>query len=65
MRSYRCDPARMESAATPAVGLEAIMANKDKGGKGTKKAAAHNLKEKRLEKKSKREAAAAKSTKIV
>jgi hypothetical protein len=30
------------------------MANKDKGGKGTKKAAAHTLKEKRQAKKDKR-----------
>jgi hypothetical protein len=33
------------------------MANKDKGGKSSKKAAAKNLKEKRLDKKSKRDSA--------
>ncbi len=41
------------------------MGTKDKSGKGTKKPAAKNLKEKRLAKKGKREAAAAKSAKIV
>lgn len=41
------------------------MGSKDKGGKGTKKPAAKNLKEKRLAKKGKRETAAAKSAKIV
>ena len=41
------------------------MGTKDKGGKSTKKPAAKNLKEKRLEKKGKRDAAAAKSSKIV
>jgi hypothetical protein len=55
----------MEPAATPAAGSEALMGTKDKGGRGTKKPAAKNLKEKRLEKKGKRDAAAAKSSKIV
>ena len=41
------------------------MGTKDKGGKGTRKLAAKNLKEKRLDKKGKREAAAAKSAKVV
>ena len=40
------------------------MANKDKGGKGTKKVAAKNLKEKRQEKKAKRDSSQ-KSTKVV
>lgn len=55
----------MGSAGTLAAGLEALMGTKDKGGKGTKKPAAKNLKEKRLSKKAKRDAAAAKSSKIV
>lgn len=37
------------------------MGTKDKGGRGSKKSAAKNLKEKRLEKKDKRDAAANKS----
>ena len=37
-------------------GLEALMGNKDKGGRNTKKAAARSLKQKRAEKKVKREA---------
>lgn len=41
------------------------MGSKDKGGKGTKKVAAKNLKEKRHDKKDKRDAAAAKSSNIV
>ena len=36
--------------------LEALMGNKDKGGRNTKKAAARSLKQKRAEKKAKREA---------
>ena len=40
------------------------MGSKDKGGKGTKKVAAKNLKEKRLDKKQKRDAAT-KTSKIV
>ncbi len=38
-------------------GLEALMGNKDKGGRHTKKQATRSLKEKRAEKKAKREAA--------
>jgi hypothetical protein len=41
-----------------AAGLEAPMANKDKGGRMVKKAAAKNLKEKRREKKAKKAEAA-------
>ena len=41
------------------------MGTKDKGGRGTKKPAAKSLKEKRLEKQGKRDAAASKSSKIV
>lgn len=40
--------------------LEAAMGAKDKGGRSTKKAPAKNLKEKRLDKKNKKTAAAAK-----
>ena len=40
------------------------MANKDKGGKSNKKTAAKNLKEKRLDKKSKRDSAQ-KNAKVV
>jgi hypothetical protein len=46
-------------------GTEARMVTKDKGGKGAKKSAAKNLKEKRLDKKDKRDAAVAKSSKVV
>ncbi len=41
------------------------MGDKDKGGKATKKAAGKNLKEKRSDKKAKRDATVAKSTKVV
>lgn len=41
------------------------MGSKEKGGRATKKPAAKNLKEKRLAKKGKRDAAAAKSAKVV
>jgi hypothetical protein len=54
----------MGSAATRAAGLEALMGTKDKGGKGTKKPATKNLKEKRLAKKGKKDAAA-KASKVV
>ncbi|HEY5684701.1 MAG TPA: hypothetical protein VIY70_04945 [Acidimicrobiia bacterium] len=54
----------MRPAVIPTAGLEALMGSKDKGGKGTKKPAAKNLKEKRLAKKDKRDATAAKSSKI-
>ena len=36
-------------------GLEALMGNKDKGGRNTKKQATRSLKQKRAEKKAKRE----------
>jgi hypothetical protein len=36
------------------VGMEALMASKDKGGRSSKKAPAKNLKQKRLDKKAKR-----------
>ena len=36
--------------------LEALMANKDKGGRSTRKVAAKNLKQKRLDKKAKKNA---------
>ena len=54
----------MGTAVTLAAGLEAFMGTKDKGGKGTKKPAAKNLKEKRLAKQQKRDATA-KLNKIV
>jgi hypothetical protein len=38
-----------------AAGLEALMASKDKGGRSSKKAAAKDLKQKRLDKKAKKE----------
>jgi len=41
--------------------LEEPMANKDKGGRSTKKAAAKDLKQKRLDKKNKRDEADRKS----
>lgn len=47
--------------ASAAASLEALMASKDKGGRGSKKTAAKNLKEKRAEKKEKRDAATNKS----
>jgi hypothetical protein len=50
----------MRSVATLATSLEALMASKDKGGRSVKKVAAKNLKEKRLDKKNKRDEAAAK-----
>lgn len=43
-------------AAVPVAGLEALMGNKDKGGRHTKKTASKNLKEKRAAKKAKRDA---------
>ena len=52
----------MESAASPAADLEALMGTKNKGGKSAKTPAAKSLKEKRLAKKGKREAATAKSS---
>jgi hypothetical protein len=41
------------------------MGTKDKGGRGTKKPAAKSLKEKRLERKDKRDADAAKSSRVL
>lgn len=55
----------MRNGRRSAISMEALMGSKDKGGKGTKKVAAKNLKEKRLDKQSKRDAATAKSSKIV
>ena len=62
--AYGCEPVMMKVVANSAASLEALMGTKDKGGRGTKKPAAKNLKEKRLDKKAKKEAAA-KTTKIV
>jgi len=45
---------RMGVAAIAAAGLEALMANKDKGGKSVKRPAAKDLKQKRAEKRAKR-----------
>lgn len=47
-----------------AAGLETLMANKNKGGRNTRKVAAKDLKQKRLDKKAKRDAAAGKQTSI-
>ncbi|MDH5294999.1 MAG: hypothetical protein OEW91_15085, partial [Acidimicrobiia bacterium] len=63
--SYRgFDLQGWDPAASLAASLEALMGTKDKGGKSSKKPAAKNLKEKRLEKKGKRDAAV-KSSKII
>lgn len=51
----------MGSVASSVTSLEALVGTKDKSGRGNKKAAAKNLKEKRAEKKNKREAATTKS----
>ena len=52
--------------ATAAVaGLEALMGTKDKGGRSSKKAAAKDLKQKRLDKKAKKEAVESKKNKVV
>jgi hypothetical protein len=45
----------MNVAALSVAGREALMANKDKGRKSTKKAATKDLKQKRREKKAKRD----------
>lgn len=45
----------MDMAAPSVAGREALMANKDKGRKSTKKAATKDLKQKRREKKAKRD----------
>lgn len=44
--------------------LEALMGNKDKGGRNTKKVAAKDLKQKRLDKRAKKDAAAGKQSRI-
>ncbi len=48
--------------AESTVGMEALMASKDKGGRSAKKAPAKNLKQKRLEKKAKRAGSAGKTS---
>ncbi len=50
--------------AIAAAGLETPMANKNKGGRNTRKVAAKDLKQKRLAKKAKRDAADGKQTSI-
>jgi hypothetical protein len=47
------------------VGLEALMGTKNKGGKNIKKAPARDLKQKRLDKKAKRDAAEGKRAGLV
>ena len=42
-------------AAVSVAGLEALMASKDKGGRSSKKTAAKDLKQKRLDKKAKKD----------
>jgi len=44
------------SVLSELAGLEALMGNKDKGGRNTKKQATRSLKQKRAQKKAKREA---------
>lgn len=56
----RCETMTVWSPTLATASLEALMGNKDKGGRHTKTAAIKNLKEKRLEKKAKRTAADAK-----
>ena len=57
---------RQYAVAGPSVvGPEVEMANKDKGGKSTKKVAAKDLKHKRLDKKAKKDAAGGKNNKVV
>ena len=56
----RCRYGRSGSVLSVLADLEAVMGNKDKGGRNTKKQATRNLKEKRAEKKVKREAAKSK-----
>jgi hypothetical protein len=46
-----------DSAVITAADMEDTMANKDKGGRSTKKVAARDLKEKRLDKKAKKDEA--------
>jgi hypothetical protein len=45
------------SAVIAAADMEDLMANKDKGGRSTKKVAARDLKQKRLDKKTKKDEA--------
>lgn len=52
-------------ASVPVVGLETLMGTKDKGGKHTRKVAARDLKQKRLEKRKKRDAAQGKQSGLV
>ena len=52
------------AAAISVASLEALMGTKDKGGRNTKKVAAKDLKQKRLDKKMKKDAAAGKQSKI-
>ena len=58
------DPYTGSSTSRSAAELEVVVANKDKGGKSNKKVATKNLKEKRQEKKSKRDAADKRQSKI-
>ena len=51
-------------AAIAAAGLETPMANKNKGGRNTRKVAAKDLKQKRRDKKAKKQAAEGKQTTI-
>ena len=55
----------MRAAAISAVDREVLMANKDKGGRSTKKVAGKSLKEKRLAKQAKRASHAEKGNKSV
>jgi len=51
-------------AAVWVAGLEAVMATKNKGGRNIKKVAAKDLKQKRLDKKAKKDAAETKWNKV-
>ena len=51
-------------AAISVAGLEVPMGTKNKGGRNTKKVAAKNLKQKRLDKKAKKDAAEGKPNRI-
>ena len=60
-RTHKCRYVRprecgLGSVLSGLAGLEALMGNKDKGGRNTKKQATRSLKQKRAEKKAKREA---------
>jgi len=52
-------------ATVSVAGLEALMASKDKGGRSSKKTAAKDLKQKRLDKKAKKDAVDGKKSKVV